>query len=111
MNIIFRILLNTLALLIIAYYVPGIFVTGIYAALVAAVVLGVLNAVVRPVLFVLTLPVTLLTLGLFSFVINALLFWFAASFLEGFTVDGFWYALLGSLLMSLASTISNKLLD
>ena len=74
-------------------------------------VLGVLNAFVRPILFVLTLPITIITLGLFTFIINALLFWFAASFLEGFAVANFWYALLGSVLMSLVATISSKLVD
>lgn len=111
MNMIYRILLSALALLIIAYYVPGIYVDGIYIAIVAAVILGILNGIVRPVLLLLTFPITFLTLGLFAFVVNAVLFWFAASFIDGFSVDGFWYALLGSLLMSLASAVSNKLLD
>ncbi|MAQ59119.1 hypothetical protein CL638_01725 [bacterium] len=110
MNIILRILLSALTLLVIAYFVPGIAVDGVYIAIIAAIVLGILNAVVRPVLLVLTLPITLLTLGLFAFVINGLLFWFAASFLEGFSVSGFWTALMGSLLMTLASMLSNKLL-
>ena len=108
---IYRILLNALALLVIAYYVPGITVSGVYIAIVAAIVLGILNAFVRPILFVLTLPITIITLGLFTFIINALLFWFAASFLEGFAVANFWYALLGSVLMSLVATLSSKLLD
>lgn len=110
MNLIYRILLNALGLLIIAYYIPGITVDGVYVAIISAIVLGILNAVVRPVLFVLTIPITILTLGLFSIVINALLFWFAASFLDGFAVAGFWYALLGSLLLSLISTVGNKLI-
>ncbi len=110
MNIILRILLSALTLLVIAYFVPGIAVDGVYIAIIAAIVLGILNAVVRPVLLVLTLPITLLTLGLFAFVINGLLFWFAASFLEGFSVSGLWTALMGSLLMTLASMLSNKLL-
>lgn len=110
MNLIVRILLSALALLVIAYYVPGIMVDGVYIAIIAAVVLGILNAVVRPVLLLLTFPITFLTLGLFAFVINALLFWFAASFLEGFSVSGFWPALLGSVLMTVAGALSNKLL-
>lgn len=110
MTIVYRILLNALGLLVIAYYIPGIAVSGIYAAIIAAIVLGVLNAIVRPVLLLLTLPISIITLGLFTFVINAALFLFAASFLEGFSVDGFWYALLGSILMSFVAMVSNKLL-
>ena len=108
MKLILRLLFNALGLLLIANFVQGIHVDGFYAALVAALVLGLLNAIIRPVLFVLTLPITLITLGLFAFVLNALIFAFAASFIEGFAVDGFWYALLGSLLMSIVSTIGNR---
>lgn len=111
MNVILRIVLNALGLLLIAHFVPGITVDGFYTAFIAAVVLGILNAVVKPILVVLTLPITILTLGLFTFVINAALFLFAASFLDGFAVANFWYALLGSILMSIISTISSHLLD
>jgi len=108
MQLILRILFNALGLLLIAEFIPGITVAGIYPAIIAALVLGILNAVVRPILFILTLPITLLTLGLFSLVINAGLFLFAASFIDGFGVENFWYALLGSLLMSIVSTIGSK---
>jgi putative membrane protein len=108
MNIISRILLTALTLLILAYYVPGIEVASVYIAIISAIVLGLLNGVVRPVLFILTLPITLLTLGIFSFVINALLFWFAASFIDGFSVSGFWTALFGSVIVSLVSTGASK---
>jgi putative membrane protein len=111
MNIISRILLTALTLLILAYYVPGIEVDGVYIAIVSAIILGLLNGIVRPVLFILTLPITLLTLGIFSFIINALLFWFASSFIDGFSVSGFWVALFGSVILSLVSTATNKLLD
>ncbi len=107
-KLISRILLTALALLVAAYYIPGIEVTGIYIAIITALILGVLNLIVRPILFVLTLPITLLTLGLFTFVINALLFMFAASFIDGFSVDGFISALLGSLVVSVLSAIGNK---
>ena len=110
MKIIVRVLIGALALLGVAYLVPGVTVDTFYAALIASIVLGLLNLIVRPILFILTLPITIITLGLFTFVLNALLFWFAASFLEGFNVSGFIAALLGSLLVSLASTIANKLL-
>ena len=107
MSLILRVLWNALGLLLIAEFMPGIEVDTFSTALIAAVILGLLNAIVRPVLLILTLPVTILTLGLFALVINAGLFLFAASFIEGFTVEGFWYALFGSLLMSVVSTIGN----
>lgn len=108
MNIIFRVLIGALALLLAAYLIPGIVVDSIYIAIIAAVILGILNMVVKPILFVLTLPITILTLGLFTFVINAGLFWFAASFIEGFYVSGFLPALLGSLLVSIVSSVGNN---
>lgn len=110
MFIIIRVLVTALALLLAAYLVPGIVVDGLYIAIIAAVILGLLNLIARPILIVLTLPITILTLGLFIFVINALLFWFAASFLDGFDVDGFIPALIGSLIVSIVSTVGNKFL-
>ena len=103
-----RVLVTALALLITAYLIPGIEVRGLYTAIITAVILGLLNLVVRPILIFLTLPVTVITLGLFIFVINAALFLFAASFIEGFSVNSFWTALLGSLLVSAMSTIGNR---
>ena len=111
MFIIIRVLVTALALLLAAYLVPGITVSGLYIAIIAAIILGLLNVLVRPVLILLTLPVTILTLGLFIFVINALLFWFAASFLEGFEVSGFLPALIGSIVVSVISVVGNKLLS
>lgn len=108
MILITRILLNALALLLVAYYIPGIEVASLYIAIISAIILGLLNLIIRPVLIILTLPITLLTLGLFTFVINAALFLFAASFIEGFTVDGFLPALLGSVIVSVIGTIGNK---
>jgi putative membrane protein len=108
MTLILRLLFNALGLLLIAELVSGIKVDGLYIAVIAAIVLSLFNVVIRPILLVLTLPITIITLGLFSFVINAGLFFFAASFIEGFAVDNFWYALLGSLLMSVISTIGNR---
>lgn len=82
------------------------------AALIAALVLGLVNTLVKPVLFLLTLPVTVLTLGLFIFVLNALMFWMVATFVDGFQVAGFWSALFGALLYSLISwALSALLLD
>jgi len=109
-HILTRVLLGAFALLLAAYLIPGIEVTGLYAAIIAAVILGLLHGLVRPILFILTLPITILTLGLFHFVINAALFMFAASFIEGFSVSGFWVALLGSLVVSIINTIGSRLL-
>ena len=93
------------ALLLVAYLYPGVSVTSFGAALIAAFVLGLLNTVVRPLLVLLTLPVTMVTLGLFLFVINALMFWAAASLLDGFNVAGFAAALIGSLIYSLCGMV------
>ncbi len=95
--------LNSLALIAVASFVPGIHVDGFMAALIAAFVLGLVNTLIRPVFLVLTLPVTVLTLGLFIFVINGLMFWFAGSILRGFTVDSFWHGVMGAVLYSLFS--------
>lgn len=108
LTLITRILLVAFVLLLVSEYVPGIEVQGVYPAIVSAIILGILNAIVRPVLVILTLPISLLTLGLFVFVINASLFWFAASFIDGFDVDGFWAALIGSLIVSLASALGSR---
>ncbi len=96
-------LINALALMAVAYLMPSIQVSSFGAALVAALVLGLVNAVVRPVLVLLTLPVTILTLGLFIFVLNGLLFWMVGSWLQGFEVAGFWPAVFGAILFSLVS--------
>lgn len=111
MKLLVRLLITAFALVLATYIVPGIAVDGPYTALIAALVLGILNAVIRPVLVLLTLPVTILTLGLFIFVINASLFLFVASFVDGFSVDGFLPALLGSILVSIISGIANKFID
>ena len=94
-------LISALALLTVAYLMPGIELANFTAALVAAVVLGLVNAVIRPILILLTLPATLLTLGLFIFVINGLLFWMVGSWLQGFTVSGFWWGFFGAIVYSI----------
>jgi len=96
-------LINALALMAVAYLMPSIEVSSFGAALVAALVLGLVNAIVRPVLVLLTLPVTILTLGLFIFVLNGLLFWMVGSWLEGFWVGGFWAGVLGAIVFSIIS--------
>lgn len=100
MNLVIRWLLNAVALALTAWVVPGISVTGAVALIVAALVIGLLNALVKPILVVLTLPLTILTLGLFLLVLNALLFWLAAAVVPGFQVTGFLAALLGAIVMA-----------
>ena len=105
-----RWIVNAAALLLVAYLYPGVAVTSFFAALIAALVLGLVNAVIRPILVLLTLPVTIVTLGLFIFVINALLFWFVANVVQGFAVSGFVAALVGSILYSIITMITSWLL-
>ena len=105
MKIIVRWLLLAAALLLVAHLYPGVSVASFGSALIAALVLGLFNTLVRPLLVLLTLPVTLLTLGLFLFVINALMFWAAASVLDGFNVAGFSAALIGSLIYSVCGMV------
>jgi putative membrane protein len=102
-----RWLVNAAALMLVAYLYPGVQVDSPGAAILAAIVLGLVNAVVRPILLVLTLPVTILTLGLFIFVINALMFWLASGIVGGFHVTGFWAALIGSILYSLITLVTS----
>ena len=105
MKIIIRWLLLAAALLLVAHLYSGVVVLSFGSALIAAFVIGLFNTLLRPLLVLLTLPVTLLTLGLFLFVINALMFWSAAGLLSGFKVDSFGSALIGSVIYSIASTI------
>jgi len=96
-------LINAVALMAVTYLLPGITVSSFVVALIASLVLGLVNAVIRPILILLTLPATLLTLGLFIFVINGLLFWFVGSFISGFTVTGFWPGVFGAIGYSIVS--------
>lgn len=103
-------IINAAALLLVAYLYPGVHMESFGTALVAALVLGLVNALIRPILVVLTLPVTILTLGLFLFVINALLFWLVADVVRGFSVSGFGAALIGSILYSLITLLTSWVL-
>ena len=104
--------INAAALFLLPYLVPAVQVSSFGTALVVALVIGLLNTFIRPVLFVLTLPITVLTLGLFTLVLNGLMFWLAARFIEGFSVVGFWWAVLAALIYSIISwAISSLLLD
>jgi putative membrane protein len=110
-KLILKWLLSATALLFVAYVYSGVEVRSFTAALIAAFVIGLLNTVVRPVLVLLTLPVTVVTLGLFLFVINALMFWAAASVLDGFQVRNFVAALVGSLIYSVLGIVIESALE
>lgn len=111
MKLIVKWLLSAAALLAVAYLYSGVQISSFSAALIAAFLIGLFNTVLRPILVVLTLPVTVLSLGLFLFVINALMFWSAAGMLPGFHVTGFGAALLGSLIYSALGIIIDSALQ
>jgi len=98
------------ALFVVAYFVPGVHVSSILGAFIAAIILGIVNAIVKPILIILTLPVEILTLGLFTFVINAFLFWIVGHLGIGLSVNGWWAALWGSIILWLVSWILSAVL-
>lgn len=104
MNIIVRLVLSAIAVIITSYILPGVAVEGFGAALIVGLVIIILDAIVKPILVILTLPVTILTLGLFLFVINAIIILIADSIVPGFNVDGFWWALIFSLILSVINS-------
>ncbi|MFD1711440.1 phage holin family protein [Ottowia flava] len=104
-------LLSAAALLGVAYIYGGVSVASFGTAMFAAAIIGLLNMLVRPILVILTIPITLLTLGLFLFVINALMFWAASGLIGGFHVNGFWAALLGSLIYSALGVVIDAVLE
>ena len=111
MRFLFRLLINVVAILIIAYIAPSLIrVDGFLAALVAAILLGIVNTIIRPILVILTFPLTLLSFGLFLLVINGLMLWLVSALVSGFHVSGFWGALFGSILVSIVSWILSKFL-
>uniref|UniRef100_UPI0040499632 phage holin family protein n=1 Tax=Gelidibacter sp. TaxID=2018083 RepID=UPI0040499632 len=105
MNLILRILLTAAAVFILSYFLPGVDEVTFTSAIIVAIVLGLLNAIVKPILVILTLPITIVTLGLCLLIINALIILLASKLIDGFSVDGFWVALLFSLLLSLLQSI------
>jgi putative membrane protein len=111
MKLLAKWLLSAAALLFVAYVYSGVEVRSFTSALLAAFVIGLLNTFIRPVLVILTLPVTLVTVGLFLFVINAGLFYAAAQLLDGFNVAGFWAAMLGSVIYSVLGIITDSALE
>jgi putative membrane protein len=110
-GIVLRWLVLTLAIMVAAYLIRGIAVKGFFSALFAAAMLGILNAFFRPILIILTLPINILTLGLFTFVINALLLMMASGVIGGFVVQGFWPALFGSLIISVISWLLSSFIN
>ena len=108
--LILRWIISALIIILVAALVPGISISGIYAALIVALVLGFVNTIIRPLFILLTLPINILSLGLFTLVINALLFWFVASFIKGFEVSGFLAAFLGALILSISSSLVSSFL-
>ena len=108
--ILMRWLILTVAIMLTSYLMKGIHVTGFLSALSAAAILGILNAFFRPVLVILTLPINILSLGLFTFVINAALLMMVSGLISGFVVKGFWSAVLGSLMISIVSWLLNSFL-
>ena len=110
MHFLLRVLLNAMAIMAAAWFVPGVRVTGPLPALAGGLILGFVNALVRPVLLLLTLPFTLVTLGLFIFVVNAICFALTAGLVAGFDLDGFFAPLLGSIVVTIVSWVLNALL-
>lgn len=108
-RLIIRFLVLVFAILLVSKYVPGITVDGFTGAAIAAVVLSLVNLVIKPVLFILTLPLTLLTFGLFGFILNALMFWLVGYMVEGFDVHGFLPALIGAFIVSAVSYLISKI--
>ena len=110
-GLLIRWLLLTISIIVTSYLVDGIYVTSFFSAFFAAAVLGILNALFRPILILITLPINILTLGLFTFVINALLLKMASGVVPGFYVQGFWSAVFGSLIISLVSWVLNSFVN
>jgi len=111
MGLLLRWLILTVAIIIASYLLEGIHVSGFFSAFFAAAILGILNALFRPILILLTLPINILSLGLFTFVINALMLMMVSGIISGFEVHGFWTAVLGSLIISIISWLLNSFIS
>ena len=103
-------LVSALAVFLVGNFLPGIHVPGYKVALITALVLGVLNITVRPILKILSFPITILTLGLFSLVVNGFVLWLASRIVTGFSIDGFWWAVIGSLLISIFTALGDRII-
>lgn len=110
MKLILKLLITAVIVVLLAHFLPGVAVTGFTAAIIVAVVLAILNAILKPILVILTIPITILTLGLFLLVINAFIILLADKFIDGFGVNGFWTALLFSILLSISQSIAYSFL-
>lgn len=110
MKLIMRLLLNAIAVVILSYILPGVGVDSMFTAIIVAVVLSILNFLVKPLLVILTLPITVLTLGLFLLVINAIIILIAAELIDGFQVASFWWAIIFSLLLAFLQAILHSIL-
>ncbi|MFH1405574.1 MAG: phage holin family protein [Patescibacteria group bacterium] len=111
MYLLFRWVINAIAMIGITYIVPGFNVDSFYHALIAALVLGLVNALIRPIILILTIPVNVMTLGLFTFVINALMVWFVSTLVKGFAVEGFVAAFLVAMCLWVVSWVTNKIVE
>lgn len=109
MSILIAILFNTLAVLVTGYILPGIHIKNFFTALVVAILLGIVNAILRPIIFILTLPINILTLGLFSFVIMGCLVYLVSAIVPGFTVDNFWWAIAFAVILALVNWFLSSL--
>jgi len=111
MNILIRWFVNALSLYIVSKIVTGITVKDFPTALVASIVIGLINALIKPILLLLTLPINILTLGLFTFILNGFLLYIAGHVIPGFSIDGLWSAVIGSILLSIVSTVLFSLIS
>jgi putative membrane protein len=110
MHFLIRLVVNAVALMVVAYLLPGVSVTGFWGALIAAFVLGIVNAILRPILVILTLPIQILTLGLFTLIINAALFYWVGQWGLGLVVNGFVPAFWGAIILAIVSFVLSSLL-
>lgn len=108
MKLLIRILITAIIVVLLSYVLPGVHVASFFSAIIVAVVLALLNLIVKPILVLFTLPATILTLGLFLFIINALIIMLCDYLIDSFTVDGFWYALLFSVLLSIIQSLTHS---
>jgi putative membrane protein len=111
MKILIRLFVNAFVILLLSYYMPGIEASGFYAAVIAALVLGIINLIIKPIILFFTMPLNILTLGLFTFIINGLLFWFTSTIVKGFDIDGFMPALYSAFILTVVGWIMHIILD
>jgi putative membrane protein len=109
MRALVRLAINVVALLVVAYLVPGFHLAGITTAIVAAIVIGIVNTLIRPVLQLIALPISIITFGISAIIINVLLLWGTSKIIPGFAIDGFWTAFVASILLSVVSWFLGKL--